>query len=584
MSRTLFDPTPAAEITGRDLKSRLPSGDAARVRRRLALLAGAFAIGFVALSVRTVQLSLPDIPLVAEAQAAPAPVAAAVSEDLPWRKRASIVDRNGRLLAVDLPTHTLMVHNRRVKSVDRLSQKLAVALGDDPANIKARLESTRASVILRRRLTPQQIAGLYRVGDPAIELLPTVARNYPAGPLTAHVVGFLDAEHRGRAGMERGQETRLSDPGAGPVTLAIDLGVQHVVHRELKRAIDTFSAIGGAAVVMDVNTGEVVSMVSLPDFDANRREPVREDAFFNRATYGRYEMGSTFKAFTTAMALEIGQLGLTDGYDATKPIRFGRFTIRDYHAKARWMTVAEIFKYSSNIGAAKMAVDVGTDAQRRFLGSLGLLDRSPVELPEVIDPQPPARWKELETMTIAFGHGLAVSPMQVAAAMSAMVNGGRYIEPTLLRRGPENPAVEREVVSAATSEKLRKLFRLVVSDGTGGKAAAPGYVVGGKTGTAEKPRAGGYARKSLITSFAGIFPMHDPKYVVLVMLDEPKGTKETWNYATAGWNAAPTVGRIIPDIAPILGVQPVSPDDPDVIEAMALPPNAQRTERRNETL
>lgn len=586
MSRTLFDPAPSAELTGRDLKSRLPSSDAARVRRRLVLLAVAFAVGFFGLSARTVQLSLPAQPLLVEAaQAAESEAPAAASEALPWRKRASIVDRNGGLLAVDLPTHTLLVHKRRVKSIPQLAERLAVALDeDDAAGIRERLESARASVILRRRLTPDQVAAVYRVGDPAIEMLPTVTRNYPAGRLTAHVVGFLDGEHRGRAGMERGLETRLHDPAAGPVALSIDLGVQHVVHRELKRAIETFSAIGGAGVVMDVDTGEVISLVSLPDFDANMREAMREDAFFNRATYGRYEMGSTFKAFTTAMALEVGRMRLTDGYDATHPIRYGRFTIRDHHAKARWMTVAEIFMYSSNIGAAKMAVDVGTEAQRRFLGSIGLLDRSPLELPEVIDPQAPARWKELETMTIAFGHGLAVSPMQVTAAMAAMVNGGRYVTPTLLRRGPGNPATEREVISPATSEKLRKLFRLVVAEGTGRSAEAPGYVVGGKTGTAEKPKAGGYSRKAMITSFAGIFPMHDPQYVILIMLDEPNGTKETFGYATAGWNAAPTAGRIIPEIAPILGVRPVAPDDPRVIEALSLPANAERTARRNETL
>lgn len=586
MSRTLFDPTPSAELTGRDLKTRLPSADAARVRRRLALLAGAFAIGFLALSARTIELSLPPAPTLAEASAAThAPAEEPSGEALPWRKRASIVDRNGRLLAVDLPTQTLMIHNRRVKSVGRLSARLAAALGDEDAEaIRKRLESTRSSVILRRRLTPEQVAALYGVGDPAIELLPTVARNYPAGALTAHVVGYLDAEHRGRAGMERALETRLDDTAEGPVSLSIDLRVQHIVHRELKKAIDTFSAIGGAGVVMDVNNGEVISLVSLPDFDANMREAMRKDAFFNRATYGRYEMGSTFKAFTAAMGLEIGRLRLSDGYDASQPIHYGRFTIRDHHPQARWLTVAEIFKYSSNIGAAKMAVDVGTAAQRRFLGSLGLLDRSPIELPEVTDPQPPAHWKELETMTIAFGHGLAVSPMQVATAMSAVVNGGRYVTPTILRRGPDNPVTEREVLSPATSAKMRKLFRLVVTEGTGRKAQAPGYVVGGKTGTAEKPKAGGYSRKSMITSFAAVFPMQDPKYVVLVMLDEPKGTKETWGWATAGWNAAPTAGHIVSGIAPILGVQPVAPDDPDVIKAMALPANAERSESRNETL
>lgn len=582
MSRTLFDPSPAAELTGRDLKRQMPSDDARRVRRRLALLATVFAVGFTALSARTIQLAQPLNAPAPDVAAAPA---AADEDDRIWRKRNVIMDRRGELLAVDLPTRALMVHRRRVRDAAVLAEDLARALGEpDAEGLRERLEGGRSSIFIRRRLTPGQVAALYEVGDPALELLPTVTRNYPAGALTAHVVGFLDVEHRGRAGLERGLETRLTDPSAPAVTLSIDLGVQHVVRRELQASIDTFSAIGGAALVMDVHNGEIISLVSLPDFDANRREAVREDAFFNRVTYGRYEMGSTFKAFTTAMALEVGGRRLSDGYDATHPIRFGRFSIRDHHAKARWMTIAEIFKYSSNIGAAKMAVDMGTQAQKDFLGALGLLDPSPVELPEVIAPQQPARWKELETMTIAFGHGLAVSPLQLASAMSAMVNGGRYVTPTLLKRGPDNPVSEREIMSEATSAKLRKLLRLVVSDGTGRKAAAPGYFVGGKTGTAEKAIGRGYSRKRMITSFAGAFPMHDPRYVVLAVLDEPKGTKETFGYATAGWTAAPTVGRIVPQIAPILGIRPMPEDDADIAQQLSLPANAERRVSKNATL
>jgi cell division protein FtsI (penicillin-binding protein 3) len=586
MSQTLFDPPPAAELTGRDLKRRMPTGDAARVRRRLGMLAFVFALGFTALSARTIQLAQPlasSVPEVAASE--PVGTQPATSQRV-WRKRNMIMDRRGDLLAVDLPTRALMVHRRRVKDPEALGQQLARALGEaDATAIIDRLKAKRSSIFLRRRLTPGQVAALYEVGNPALELLPTVTRNYPAGALTAHVVGFLDVEHHGRAGIERGLEDRLTDPFAVPVQLSIDLGVQHVVRRELQASIDTFSAIGGAAIVMDVHNGEVISLVSLPDFDANRREAVREDAFFNRATYGRYEMGSTFKAFTTAMALEVGQRRLSDGYDATHPIKFGRFTIRDHHAKARWMTVAEIFKYSSNIGAAHMAVDIGTEAQQRFLGSLGLLDPAPIELPEVIAPQKPHRWRKLETMTIAFGHGLAVSPLQLASAMAAMVNGGRYVAPTVLMRGPNNPASEREIMSEATSAKLRKLLRLVVADGTGRKAAAPGYFVGGKTGTAEKSIGRrGYSRKRMITSFAGVFPMYDPRYVVLTVIDEPQGTKETFGYATAGWTAAPTVSRIVSQIAPILGIKPMPTDDEGIASKLSLPANAERRVRKNATL
>lgn len=586
MNRTLFDRPPGAELTGRDLRRTMPTSDASRVRRRLLMLAGAFAIGFTGLSVRVIDLAGPITApeLVASAEAAvvvePAPV---VRPD--WRERGEITDRNGQLLAVDLPTQALMVHVRRARDPERLARQIARALGDDdPAAILARFQAARSSTTLRWRLTPAQIAAVHDIGDPAIEMLPTVTRSYPAGRLAAHVTGFVDSVGTGRAGLERTFNTRLQDPAGQPVRASIDLGVQHVMRSEIAAAMQTYSAIGGAGIVMDVNSGEIVSLVSLPDYDPNRRDPARDDAFFNRATYGRYEMGSTFKSFTAAMALEVGRHRLSDSYDATDPIKRGRFLIRDYHPEKRWLTIAEIFKYSSNIGAAKMAVDVGTAGQQRFLGALGLLDPVPVELPETIEPQRPLRWNELETMTISYGHGLSVSPLHLVAGIGALVNGGEYVQPTLLVRDAANPATVRPVLSRQTSENMRRLFRLVVRDGTGKSADARGYLVGGKTGTAEKAVGRGYARKRLITSFVGAFPMHAPRYVVLVMLDEPQATKQTFGYATAGWNAAPTVGRIIPRIAPLLGVAPASEEDPAINDALSLPAAAQKREVRNATL
>ncbi|MDF1722674.1 MAG: penicillin-binding protein 2 [Minwuia sp.] len=578
MNRTLFDRRPGAELTQSDLQRSLPGGDITRVRRRLTMLGLAFAIGFTALAVRVVQLSKPDLGQGMAVQAATVDVA----PELPakWRRRTSITDRDGQLLAVDLPTQALSIETRKVRRPARLSRQLAEALGDTtPEEVQARLARAKGVLWLRWRLTPDQVAAVMAVGDPSIDLVPSVTRSYPTGPLTAHVVGFMDSERQGRAGLERGVQESLLDPDMPAVRSSIHLGVQHVVRTELAQAMEKFSAIGGAALVMDIHNGEILSMVSLPDFDANLRSSMRQDAFFNRATYGRYEMGSTFKTFTAALALEGGKR-LSDGYDATDPIKVGRFRIRDHHAKKRWMTVAEIFKYSSNIGAAKMAVDIGTAAQRDLLGSIGLLDRPALEIPEVVSPQLPYRWNELETMTIAFGHGLSVSPLQLVAAMGAMVNGGNYVEPTLLKRSPDNPATIRRVIAPRTSDNLRKLLRLVVADGTGRSAAAPGYMVGGKTGTAEKAIAKGYARKRLITSFVATFPMHAPRYVVFAMLDEPKGTKETFNYITAGWNAAPTVGRMIPRIAPLLGVVPVDEMDPEILRAMALPPSADPEARK----
>jgi cell division protein FtsI (penicillin-binding protein 3) len=351
--------------------------------------------------------------------------------------------------------------------------------------------------------------------------------------------------------------------GREPLRLALDLRVQHIVRQELAQQIATFDAIGGAGVVVDVDTGETIAMVSLPDFDSNVAGQMDADALFNRATLGVYEMGSTFKIFNTAMALEAGTATMRSGYDATNPIKISRFTISDYHAKRRWLSVPEIFKYSSNIGSVKMAVDVGTEGQRAFMAKLGMLRETALELPELGRPMVPSPWRPINTMTIAFGHGLSVSPMHLVAGVAAMVNGGIRRPLTILETDIPSPG--ERIISDRTSHDMRRLMRLVVGDGTGRKADADGYIVGGKTGTAEKVGGrGGYKRKALISSFVAAFPMQKPRYVVLVMVDEPKGTKESHGYATGGWVAAPAISRIIARSAPLLGVAPVDPESPEI--------------------
>jgi len=321
-----------------------------------------------------------------------------------------------------------------------------------------------------------------------------------------------------------------------------------------------------------VRSGEVLAMVSLPDFDLNSAGNASADARFNRASLSVYEMGSTFKAFTTAMALDAGTVKIGGGYDATKPIRVARFTIRDDHPKKRWLSVPEIFIYSSNIGAAKMALDVGGERQRDFLDRLGMLRKAALEMPEVGRPMSPARWRDINTMTVAFGHGIAVSPTQLASGVAALVNGGTRVEATLLAQSADKPRTPGpRVIKARTSSIMQRLMRLNVVRGTGKKAIAAGYMVGGKTGTAEKAGAGGYRRKALLSSFVGAFPMNDPRYVVLAVIDEPKGTKATFGYATGGWTAAPVVGRVVSRIAPILGVTPVNEDSRSVRDAMFVP-------------
>ncbi len=392
------------------------------------------------------------------------------------------------------------------------------------------------------------------LGIPGLHFEIEERRVYPHDRAAAHVLGLTDVDGRGIAGVEKTFDSELA--AGKTLRLSLDVRVQDMLRQEMVAAVREFRAIGAAATVLDVRTGEVLGMISLPDFDPNAPGEDDDDARFNRAAKGVYEMGSTFKLFTVAMALDSGTTTLRGGYDASKPLRVAHFTIRDFHAENRWLSVPEILVHSSNIGAAQMALDVGGPTQRRYLGRLGLLTTAAVELPESGKPLTPKPWRDINTMTVGFGHGIAVSPLQLTTAVAAVVNGGLWRPPTVLVRGGESlPAGER-VFSARTSAQLRGLMRLVVRYGTGRKADVPGYQVGGKTGTAEKLIAGRYRRDARISSFVGAFPIDAPRYVVLAMIDEPKGNKSTLNYATGGWVAAPVVGRLITRIASLYGIAP----------------------------
>lgn len=475
--------------------------------------------------------------------------------------RADIVDRNGILMATSLNTASLFANPRLVLDPEQAAIRLATALPD--INIKAiekKLRSDRGFIWLKRHLTPRQQYAVNRLGIPALNFQREARRMYPLGSLASHALGFTDVDNKGLSGIERYFDKELRTRQDN-MALSIDVRVQHVLEHELGLAMKKFSAIGAAGLVMDVNTGEVVAMSSLPSFDPNQPGAIDKELRFNRTTLGVYEMGSTFKIFTTAMALDAGTVGLGGGYDATNPIRIARFTIRDFHAKKRWLSVPEIFMYSSNIGTVKMALDVGISGHREFLTNIGMMKPVGIELSETGAPLSPNRWREINSMTISFGHGLAVSPLHLVAGVSAMVNGGIYRTPTLVRRDPSETPAGKRVVTAETSAKMRRLMRLVVKNGTGRNAAAPGYLVGGKTGTAEKVSGRGYKKKALISSFVAAFPMHKPRYVVLAMLDEAKGTKETFGYATGGWVAAPVVGAVVRRIAPVLGLRPIKETD-----------------------
>ena len=493
--------------------------------------------------------------------------------------RADIVDRNGILLATNLKTASLYANPTKISHPARAAAQIAAILPDVSEEVlAAKLAADKSFVWVRRNLTPRQKFEINRLGIPGLDFETEERRVYPHGRLAGHIVGFTNIDNVGLAGIEQSMEAAIADAKV-PLRLSIDVRVQQIVRQELSTQIDKFKAIGGGAIVMDVRTGEVVSMVSLPDFDPNAPAQAPDETRFNRITLGVYELGSVFKIFNHAIALETGAATMAKRYDATKPIRISRFRISDFHPENRWLTVPEIFQHSSNIGSAKMALDFGSDVQRTYLGHLGLLRKTSIELPENAQPMYPARWREINTMTIAYGHGIAVSPLHLASAVAATVNGGILRPATLVRSNAEETGGV-QVFSAETSDKMRRLLRLVVETGTGRNAEAPGYLVGGKTGTAEKQVNGSYKRNALISSFVGVFPATDPRFVVYAMIDEPKGIKESYGYATGGWTGAPVVGSIITRMAPLFGIAPLDESAPEVVQALnvnAITPASART-------
>ncbi|MBI4184754.1 MAG: penicillin-binding protein 2 [Proteobacteria bacterium] len=543
-------------------------------RTRLLVGFGLFALAFLAIAARLVEVSV-------LAPGAGRPLVAAVDPAPPIVTRGDIVDRNGLVLATSLPTASLYADPASVIDAGEAARALAQALpGLRQAELSAKLGQPGRFVWIKRHLTPREQYEVNRLGIPGLHFLRSEKRAYPQGRMAAHVLGAVDIDNIGIAGVERTFEETLG--ASERLSLSLDLRVQHVLAQELARAMARFQAAGAAGLIMDADTGEVVALVSLPDFSPERLAGADQDALFNRATLGVYEMGSTFKLFTAALVLDFGVATLRSGFDAREPIRVARFTIRDYKPKRRRLTLPEVLVYSSNIGAARMALEAGGARQRAFLGRLGLLDPATIELPEVGQPLSPSPWREINTMTVGFGHGVAVSPLQLAAAVAALVNGGLLPTPTLVKREDGRPAKAVRVIRKETSDTMRRLMRLVVTRGTGKAADVPGYLVGGKTGSAEKIEGRGYREGALLSSFVGAFPIHAPRYVVLAILDEPKGRPETHGYATGGWVAAPVVAATVARVAPMLGVRPVDERDPGIRAALDLdlsPPPAEGAAR-----
>jgi len=542
-------------------------------RTRLLITSALFAAAFAVVAIRLV-----DVTLLGERSASR--LVDRSGSAIHHTSRADIVDRNGVLLATSLKTASLFANPHLILDAREAAARLADVFPDlDEGVTRSRLKEDRQFVWIKRHLTPRQQYEVNRLGIPGLDFQNEESRVYPAGNLASHLLGHTDIDANGQMGIERRFDADLKERQT-PLQLSIDTRIQHTLRRELSRSMAEFSAVGAAGIVMDVNNGEVLGMVSLPDFDPNQLDAADSEARFNRATLGVYEMGSTFKIFTTAMALDLGKVTLQGGYDATDPIRVSRYVIRDFHAKRRWLSVPEIFIYSSNVGSAKMALHVGPTGQRKFLKELGMLEPSPVELAEVGAPLLPTHWRDINAMTISFGHGIAVSPIQLVSGVAAMVNGGVLYHPTVIKRPAGRALIGKRVIKPKTSEKIRRLLRLVVAHGTGGKADAPGYLVGGKTGTAEKVVGRRYKAKALMSSFVGAFPMNAPRYVVFAMLDEPSGTKETLGYATGGWVAAPVVSRVISRIGPMLGMQPVNEEAPAIRRKMAIDVVTKETGKR----
>jgi cell division protein FtsI (penicillin-binding protein 3) len=523
------------------------------------LVAGAvFAIAFTVVSVKLVDASLYD-------PARTVRISAGFAEETPLAPilRANLVDRRGDLIATSLPVASLCARPKLVRDPAAVAHAVAFVLPNtNAATMQAQLERGKDFVWLHRHITPAQHDQLMDLGLPGLCFEKEQRRVYPQNGLVSHVAGFADLDGKGLAGVERKFDELLNER-AQPFSLSVDLTVQRIVREEVQKAMDRFRAIGGVGVLMRADTAEVISMVSLPDFDANDAGGAIDDARFNRATLGVYEMGSTFKLFTAAMALEAGHAKLLTRFDASKPLKIGRFTIRDFYAKNRWLTVEEILIHSSNIGAARMAELSGPAGQRAFMGKLGMLQPVALEVSDVGSPLKPRRWGDTAMLTISFGHGLAVTPVHMTAALSALVNGGIYRQPTVVKRLPGEAAQGKRIVSEKVSDDVRWLMRQVVVNGTGWKADTAFYPVGGKTGTAEKARGRrGYDKNEKLASFIAAFPIHDPKYVLLVMVDEPKGRKDTFGYATGGWVAAPAVKAIIERSGPALGLEPIGPEHP----------------------
>ncbi len=496
--------------------------------------------------------------------------------------RGDIVDRNGVPLARAYPAYSLWFNPRAmgdggpplVKSAEEVAAGLVRIFPEENlAELTARLASGKAGY-LRRRILPEEANRVHGLGEPALESPFETERLYPQGSTAAHVLGFVAADGHGRVGMEQVFDERLTNPAerGTPAALSLDTRVQGALEDELLRGIRDTNAKGAAGIVLDVDTGEVLALTSLPTFNPNLIDTTGAANIFNRVTNQVYELGSTFKPITVAAAIDAGTVtDMSRRYQASRPLKIGAATIRDSHAFSGSLNIPEALIHSSNVVTAQIADQLGGARLNATMRSLGMNERPYIELPAKGMPiWPGANWSRITTMTVSYGHGIAVTPLHLASAYAALVNGGIWRPATLQKLAPGTAPTGRRVFQASTSARMRQLLRMIVVDGTGRKANALGYRVGGKTGSAEKPGVGGYRKSSLVATFAAAFPMDRPRYVIVAMLDEPQGTAATSGQRTAAWNTAPIVGRVVPRIGPLLGIMPDDTRDVDISDLSPL--------------
>lgn len=502
--------------------------------------------------------------------------------------RGEITDRNGVPLARAFPAYALWFNPEAlgedgaplVRDPATVIGKLKAIFPDlDEQAVAAQFAAGKQGYI-RRRVLPEEANRVQEIGELALEMPMENDRHYPQGSMAAHVLGYVAADGNGRVGMEQVLNDHLSNPSTRgtPIALSIDSRVQGALEDELRRGMKLVQAQGGAGIVLDVDTGEVLALASLPEFDPNKIDARGEKLMFNRVTNQVYELGSTFKPLSVAAAIDAGVVrNLGKRWDAS-PVKVGRFSIKDSHDLGADLNAVEALIHSSNTVTARLVDELGPDRMRRTMMDLGMNERPYIELPAKGFPiWPGEKWPRLRSMTVGYGHGIAVTPLHLASAYAAMVNGGIWRPATLKKLGPGEAPKGRRVFKASTSSRMRQLLRAIAVYGTGKNADAPGYRVGGKTGSAEKPGgSAGYRKTALVSTFAAAFPMDRPRYVVIAMLDEPRGTLASSYQRTAAWNAAPIVGRLVPRIGPLIGVRPDDTRDVDISDIKPLIPEANK--------